>query len=965
MAIALDSGITSRAATRNDLRSQLQSAIAHQAGVPITSISLKYEATFIELSNKFNIPLLDQGTRIDELAEHVSQDTKKYVSFVLELEARVLISTVSFPNPLYRYIKDYYLARIAEAFQIYWMVQSPSNSSTQCILQPYFPFSVNGRFKVAVLLEESSYIVVGPLFCDEQADEGVERKYRQEIKNEFRLFSTLARHTSQHHAILHLHGSELINRSAFSRQKLNKQAVEQKIRYVLSSFTVEKSLKDQLWINSVPPNFFSKLAAAVVACESQDLAAFFNHKVYLNGSDVKVRRFEVDKAGNDIVCRMHESSEVLGAHTPLYHLSIEQAYANWSLFVSESLGILQAWLRKNAGALGPRVASPEAKLDFCRRLSRFLAFLFNCGECSIYEVVYDQAEARLVRFSGYSRYPSYISRLDGMQRHINRIAHSPLGNSSIVVRAFRSNELQYCQWHDQLTGMHLPRDQPISYPPDMKDHDWGTSLCALPIRVSGLLWGVIEFVAMRPHSFPDVVRSRISETVATFAPYLYEQEVFATLGKINEVVVSDVTAQEKKARLRPLTKSLFSAKTFAILSIDGPRLEDVKVFLSDGRNDIQSQPSSFNQKALDYLKPYLRFSDSKDSIWSAKIGDDVFQEQFSGLSERQYFHENRGDFICLARVEWSGGEGERRAGVAVLTYDHEMDDQENWRSIIEFGCQYIATVTTSLYGSEAWETTVREKIAHEFSKSVTALHDTNDRLETAVDSIPKRQAGLDKSRFEKILGDLRRHERALGSSSRILKKNRVTRDFESDPRLYYIANIISEWRVKSPRPSTKFREIYNAIFIGAKSAFFEKGIAVPALDRGMDPTLDIEEGSLAEVLLTLKSNIIKYGLKDTDVLVRESSAINYGIRISNIGFKMTVAEQRSIFFDEFRGEHARAAHPDDGSGFGLWYAERVMKELDGDIRYGQSDLSHDTRLDHDRYAWHHFTLSFPHSKVIR
>ena len=77
---------------------------------------------------------------------------------------------------------------------------------------------------------------------------------------------------------------------------------------------------------------------------------------------------------------------------------------------------------------------------------------------------------------------------------------------------------------------------------------------------------------------------------------------------------------------------------------------------------------------------------------------------------------------------------------------------------------------------------------------MSALKATTQRLDKAVLNLPKKASGVDKPLLENLVKDLKRHERSLETNTTILKLNRVTRDFENDPRLYYVDNVIKDWR---------------------------------------------------------------------------------------------------------------------------------------------------------------------------
>ena len=122
MPTALDSGIISRAGPRSELKAQLQSAVAHQLSVPITTFAPDYAQRLRHLLDAANLEEITPQTDISSFCKLVSERLIQYTEVIGELTERALLSSISFPHPLYRSIKDFYFVRVAEAFQILWVL---------------------------------------------------------------------------------------------------------------------------------------------------------------------------------------------------------------------------------------------------------------------------------------------------------------------------------------------------------------------------------------------------------------------------------------------------------------------------------------------------------------------------------------------------------------------------------------------------------------------------------------------------------------------------------------------------------------------------------------------------------------------------------------------------------------------------------------------------------------------------
>jgi signal transduction histidine kinase len=101
--------------------------------------------------------------------------------------------------------------------------------------------------------------------------------------------------------------------------------------------------------------------------------------------------------------------------------------------------------------------------------------------------------------------------------------------------------------------------------------------------------------------------------------------------------------------------------------------------------------------------------------------------------------------------------------------------------------------------------------------------------------------------------------------------------------------------------------------------------------------VDVDVARLTIVLANLIDNAIKYSLPDTKIYVRahldapgnidNATAV---IEIDDLGLGIRVEEEGEIFSQGSRGEMAQKAGI-DGSGFGLWEADMIVKAHGGKI----------------------------------
>lgn len=944
----IDSGVLSGTASEDfDSRFFLR-VIAHQAGVPITVISGDTIPRLEGLAREQGLDASDGESFVDFCREG------RCIDAIREFSKRVIDDRLSvmnhFPHPLFRLLKDHVAVR---AFEVLSALRSAENLEDGQSAWSPFILEQTG-FSVLAHKAGGNLYLFGPLFVQDEIGDGADTPYYGPLETELYAFNDMVdslwqgRLESDEAGTLYT--ADFLRRVALLRTKLLRASVENKAAFAI------KALRSGVFESAAAsepngsPRLFVKIAAALAATERSGVPGFIKYKRFNSPAGASTA-YGIAAPGMKFDFGLREAPPASETYALAYAEAMEISFQNWKGYVAESLGQLRNWLAAGAGP--PAETSEVPGNNFGRRLARYMAALFDAYECTIYKVGYQRGRAKLSAIGAFSSDSRGEDRLLLMQRHMESVAGSPLQNNSISFRCLADNRVQYCQYFDYAQRTALPADQPITFPHSSLHNFWGASACAIPIRVNGILWGVLQLIGRRPHSFPDLVRSRAEEACSIVSSQLFRSETINSIYNINAAVGSQrgVTHDAKLIVENSLSR-LFGAKTFAILRFDPQERSRVNVFLESGREDLKSAARAFSED-LGYFKPLEDFAKGDIDSWAGEIGEERFRRMFGNVARKRFYESAAGDFAYVAKLHWDLADGGVVPGVVMLTFPHPLGRQDQWRKSIEFACQYVSMISGSLYSGEMWERKLREKIGHELTKTIGNLGGSIQRLE-GLRRKAEAALGSDAHIIAQVIGDLNRYTKLLTRYVKILTTHREISDFDNDAHLYLIQEMRSKWQSDGGK-RVNFREAYNRAFTGQRKRFAEKGIDFPQLDRSFDFDVAMDELCLDEVLLTLVENLLKYSRPGTAVTVAEqSSSWMKGVTISNIGLKLEANEVNSIFEDETRGMRARAQLPELGKGYGLWFAQRAMHIWGGGLRHLQRDLP----IEEVEWAWHDFTIDF-------
>ncbi|NDV00489.1 ATP-binding protein [Pseudoroseicyclus tamaricis] len=878
-----------------------------------------------------------ETTDYTEFLELFSSDIEKWKEFSENIFVKVALQSPSFPHLLFRLMMNHYAARAHYAIALLYLFSDKDKTRTWRILGANFPLMLRAA------ADKELIYVFGPTLVDLGNREAERLASLQSVVvyEVQRLADATSQLRGKYSGLLCT--TEEIIRNAFARPKISQSQLESECLIgscVLKSARMNEVSKQY---ESVPPTFYSKLAASLYLVCTEKRNACFAFRSFSGVSDIRKRVVSVQANTLEISVSEHGPGALPVEDTA--RARALSGFTNWSVFIAESINMLINWLQYHASA----DPDGEGGVDFGRRLARYLAYPFNADECNIYRSAPKHGAISLEAYAQYSRsaIPPGRSRL--IAEEVVRISKGPFPKRSIVARASFLNAEQYCVLFEQASGAAIPEDQVLCFPNGHEDSDWGRSACAIPIRFSGLSWGVIEFVSVMPHAFRETVRSKIEGVISVFAPHVLQREIFGGVRELSRTMMSTRTIGDRKGDLAAVFQNLLCARSLSIFSFK--KGERPELFVQRGWSDIENILDAKVNAERTLSAIIAQFADEGvDFRW---LNDALGPEpRLSALRGRNP------ERVLLARVLWRIAEGLGHAAIALIEFQHRPVQAENWQSLVKFVCQATGNTIGGIYSKETWDIELRLRSAHELKKSAKGLASSNEKLSKLIERLER---GPDQRTLQKVrtvMTDYRRYSASVDRMTYALE-NTAYDPSTIEPRFGLAGSAVDRW-VATGRSSIDIRDVINHAFYGASEAFTDRNILLPEFVSLPKLEAYVEEWCLQEVLLSLSQNAQKYAAPNTAILISEKSTNNLGLRISNIGPRLDEDEEHRVFNDQARGRRVVALGI-EGSGYGLHYAQEMAR------KYMGCDLDHfQTELDKGRDAeltWHHFTLVLPRRLV--
>jgi len=396
-----------------------------------------------------------------------------------------------------------------------------------------------------------------------------------------------------------LYSDEYLLRMCFSRQSGSLTDVRSRVLRIQEIFNVLLPQIEELsW--SLPPHQITKLvaAASTLVKESSIRAGRLFGGTQAEYAVLKGwgRKNDLTRANVTfrVACRpkgltsglrvslAHQSTSDDG-HDPVVAEQREQiadaGFTAWQANLYESFVLMRNWMNTKFGSLPLQLQrNTDGGLGQSQiaRLARFAGTIFLANEATVYAANYLYSPIRLDRYGAFSDDKAPADKLDAMYDHMRTIGlDMGLRPNSISYRAFDLNKTQYCRAFDASTHTAVPVDQPLTFPMGTRWTRWGASACAVPIRVHGRAWGVIEVISHRPHNFPMPVRAKVEEFASILSPFLFYHSALRGLQQLAE---AQNELGNRLTTLADLLPNLLMCKSIALAIFnpaDGRRANEI------------------------------------------------------------------------------------------------------------------------------------------------------------------------------------------------------------------------------------------------------------------------------------------------------------------------------------------------------------------------------------------------------
>ncbi|MCA3270548.1 MAG: hypothetical protein ING12_01010 [Roseomonas sp.] len=631
---------------------------------------------------------------------------------------------------------------------------------------------------------------------------------------------------------------------------------------------------------------------------------------------------------------------------------LEAGIMAWNQYFQESLSIFRAWLSSSSYLIiSPWMPDGADRTNLnWNRLGRFLCSSFHASEATIYRYRIAEEDAHLYAIGSYCSGPNGDEKSQFKREFMRNAARTrEEREKSVSYRAADQNRLEYVPdaLSDDASAL-----KPISSPWD----DWGRSILAIPIRLNGCVWGIIEIVSTHPNHFKSMARIKCEEICSILSTNFLVSNIFESIARMERFWTDDFGVERgRKSELCCELSKIFLCDSLSIFmssQSDQGQHFNVMEFASWSSNNQaevggRKSPHEFieNNAVRDFL----------DS--GAQIRELVFsQEEYT---KDVSYGANRRTFLVL--LSPSGVMG--WAGVLAFSVPYPIASDANWEKTTFALGQLVGGVLANLTSGISWARDARHVLRHEYRRITEALSGVANRLDQ---SIIRHLAADDRRVGDLVLGDLRDAQMSLVRISDALLVDVYDRRLHEDPRLIPVQRAKETFRPDDVRGISLRDQFYKNFWSAGNAQKAKKlNFTHDILDK--EKIIKMDALSLSDILATLADNAVKYSITGSEIRMSLSDAVGGGVkmRISNLAPALEGRERTKIFEDGFRGAYAREGLPGRGAGRGLGFAKKAMEIWNGTLSHRQEAPSvHIAPIDGRRIVWHRFTLTFPGSLVF-
>lgn len=974
---------------------------------PITAVSFAVGVSVTRFT--LSIPQCDVEDFVDQSADwpdfHV-KDIQTLATKISQREsaavfkvARELFDSIYYANtpPYMRHLLDYNLCRL---FFMLRVIEFVKTNKTECSVEMEIIDGV--CLSMQAIRTGQNIILIGPTILI-QDDRSSEERISDILDDKLPIFVGMCEHFCQRifdKKQPFLYSPMQLKRTFFSRPAEVRENFQDKCNSVIRIIHMISNC--DFLFDMIPIHHKYRIFATVCALD---------HCSKISNTEVTatvpiVRYVDGTRVGEMLTVEVYPSEAVIQIEsdpTPtdrsvqiqvlddglrfVFHAILRTYFSSYSNYFFESVVVLRNWLNDSHRSLLIRsISAAETKASerlsrkVLRRLCRFIAKMTHSIECTIYRCETTSANQPLTTYGSFVDRPDSSDRMKNMAEHMAAISSDHVRRDrSVSYRAMDRNVSEYVRDTSSRYGERDAAeftkdgaDSRIAHPCSGEDLDWGKSCFAMPIRVNGVVWGVLELISENPHNYSNLIQSRIAEVSTILSPFLFsltQRDGISNL--INISTKGQADASERATRFSEYLQEMLLAK--GVVCVRRSRLQDrASEFAVIGTSGLSNYCArNFEERfASEFERQIAGRRGSK--IFSMKIGDRRFISSFKSFRP-EISKELLGDTFAsfsLSNDELDDNTNVRNEDVYLcLVYDKSIVEEEDWSQIFDHVSGTLFSIFRSLLSTEDWEIHLRNQLAHELRRISRALKQTSSKLESEITKVVrlKAQTGVKEFLSEELIStnavDLDRHSRTVENFAEALEAARNRDIYREHPLLF-----LARQRVGRENPVlVELGSVYTDIFMGQSLAYDEKDIKVDCFPKQKVPGVLVHDWIIRDVLQSISDNVLRYAENDQELRVSVNQS-NEALRvsISNIGPALVKEDQTRRHKEGHRGKYARLLYPDEGRGMGVFYARELMLIGKLNFSYTHEPIGKTVRKqDHDvPLGRHKFSLVFPGRTVI-
>ncbi|MCX6579927.1 MAG: GAF domain-containing protein [Candidatus Aminicenantes bacterium] len=626
-------------------------------------------------------------------------------------------------------------------------------------------------------------------------------------------------------------------------------------------------------------------------------------------------------------------------------------------YFQERLIFFEQWFRQEFGILAARVEEKKPLTAIFKRIAGEIAQLLSADQCDIYRY---NSEEEILELAGYFPEEKNIDPIRESMRNIGQ--NKEKRKRSISYRALDDKDPHFCR-------AAVKKDGKFAFEPESEEFFADSvflaqSVIAVPLMVTGRVFGILEVSGFSPFQFRWENRQFLRRISDVISPLVYETLIFHSLSVLTQAVLEFKKPEEDKYRqICEKMRELFMAYA-AVL------------WCPDRENPSHYTPVGWSSKRADLFK----FSELKEKVFfDIKDPGCLYQRAFKGNSGSVPLTINIKDQLkdetwhrIKPHRKWLKTENIKevthlainlsKENMLILTLYYRQEGEglnKQWLQVTEFMSHHTALLLEAVMSQKKWEQGVRNIIHHELKQKVgVILSRTEDvykflwkHASREVKEIFMGVPGAT-SRFGLVFQDLNSYSKSLSDLLDILldpdtfEKLRRSHTYP----LHFIAlkqkELLDSNREKV---SVNLKRLFSEVFMNTWDIRQSKELSYTYDGPENGPILSMERDHLRTILNNLVDNAIKYAIPKTSIDAKVSMTdFSIEFRLSNYAEIIEDYEEYSIFNENVRGSNAKDKN---GQGQGLYLA-RLFCEIWG----GELALEIDRKGNYPLFT---FLISFP------